>query len=66
VPEDADAILGLFASRKLPAARLGLVGGNTIDVTVAGESLRWPLAEIYADWHDAIANALRAETPATL
>ncbi|MEO6872565.1 MAG: phosphoribosylformylglycinamidine synthase subunit PurL [Chthoniobacterales bacterium] len=65
VPENADAVLELLASRDVPAARLGTVGGDTLKLMVAGETLRWPIAELHADWHDAIANALHAEDSVT-
>ncbi len=61
VPDDAETVLQFARERHLPATRLGTVGGDALEITTAGESLRWPLAEIHADWHDAIAHALHAE-----
>ena len=66
VPEHANALLELVAGRNLPAARLGTVGGDALEITAAGDTLRWSLAEIQADWHDAIARALHAEETVTL
>ncbi len=59
--EDVAGILEFAANAKLPAAQLGTVGGDALEITAAGETLRWPIAEIHADWHDAIANALHTE-----
>ena len=65
VPENADAVLQLAHERGVPAYRLGRVGGDSLDIATAGESLRWPVREIYNDWHDAIANAVRGELTTT-
>jgi hypothetical protein len=52
-------------SQNRPAHRLGTVGGDALAVSVAGETLRWSLAEIHDDWFNAIAKALHQElTPA--
>jgi phosphoribosylformylglycinamidine synthase len=59
VPENADAVLQSLQERRLPAHRLGSVGGDELRIAVAGETLRWPLREIHADWFGAIANALQ-------
>ncbi len=61
MPENAAAVLQFAQERNLSAFRLGTVGGDALEIAAAGETLHWPLAEIHADWHDAIANALRAE-----
>jgi phosphoribosylformylglycinamidine synthase len=65
VPENADAVLQLAQEHGVPAHRLGRVGGDSLEIAAAGESLRWPLREIYNDWHDAIANAVRGELTTT-
>ncbi len=65
VPENADAVLQLAQERGVPAHRLGRVGGDSLDIAAAGESLHWTVREIYNDWHDAIANAVRGELTTT-
>ncbi len=65
VPENADAVLQLAQERGVSAHRLGRVGGDSLDIAAAGESLHWPIREIYNDWHDAIANAVRGELTTT-
>jgi len=61
VPENADAVLQSLQERRVPAHRLGSVGGDELRIAVAGETLRWSLPEIHADWFDAIANALQQD-----
>ena len=65
VPENAEKVLHFLQSRNLPAHRLGTVGGDALMLTVAGETLAWPLAQIHDDWFNAIANALCEELTAT-
>ena len=65
VPENADAVLQLAQRLGVPAHRLGRVGGDSLDIAAAGESLHWTVREIYNDWHDAIANAVRGELTTT-
>ena len=58
VPENAEAVLQLFVQRGLPAHRLGTVGSSELAITATGETLRWPIQEIHADWYNAIAAAV--------
>ncbi len=61
VPENAEAVLQSAQRHAVPAHRLGTVGGDELQIALAGETLRWPLCEIHDDWYDAIANAVRGE-----
>ncbi|MEO6971409.1 MAG: phosphoribosylformylglycinamidine synthase subunit PurL, partial [Chthoniobacterales bacterium] len=61
VPENVDSVLQLLVGRQLPAHRLGTVGGNELNISAAGETLRWSVEETYADWFNAIADALRQD-----
>ena len=61
VPENSEAILQLFVQRGLPAHRLGTVGSSELAITATGETLRWPIQEIHADWYNAIAAAVRGD-----
>jgi len=58
VPENAEAVLQLFVQRGLPAHRLGTVGSSELAITATGETLRWPIQEIHADWYNAVAAAV--------
>jgi phosphoribosylformylglycinamidine synthase len=61
VPENAEVVLHLLAQRGLPAHRLGTVGGGELTITAAGETLRWAIQEIHADWYNAIADVVRGD-----
>ena len=61
MPENAEAVLQLFVQRGLPAHRLGTVGSSELAITATGETLRWPIQEIHADWYNAIAAAVRGD-----
>ncbi len=61
MPENAVAVLQFMQSRNLPAHRLGTVGGDELRIVAAGETLRWPIAEIHDDWFHAIAHAVSGE-----
>jgi phosphoribosylformylglycinamidine synthase len=61
VTENAEALLQMSQRGGVSAHRLGTVGGDRLEITAAGESLRWPLAEIHDDWFDAIARAVSGE-----
>ncbi|MGH8164993.1 MAG: AIR synthase-related protein, partial [Rhodanobacteraceae bacterium] len=59
--EEMDSVLRLLQKRRVPAQRLGLVGGSALKVTAAGETLSWPIEEIFGDWWNAIASHLGEE-----
>ena len=61
MPENAEAVLQLFVQRGLPAHRLGTVGSSELAITATGETLRWPIQEIHADWYNAVAAAVRGD-----
>jgi len=65
VPENADAVLQSLQEHRLPAHCLGSIGGDELRIVAAGETLRWPLREIHADWFGAIANALHQNLTTT-
>ncbi len=61
VPDHAESVLQFCQTRAVPAHRLGTVGGEALEIATAGAPLSWPIAEIYHDWYDAIANAVTGE-----
>ncbi|CAN5431203.1 phosphoribosylformylglycinamidine synthase subunit PurL [soil metagenome] len=63
-PENAGAVLQFLRERNVPAQRLGTVGGDDLQLALAGETLRWPLPEIYDGWFNAIARAVGDEIAA--
>ncbi len=58
VPGSADAVMQMLKERGVPGHRLGTIGGDSLALRAAGETLRWPLDEIYDDWFHAIARAV--------
>ncbi len=56
--ENADAALKACEKRRVPAQKLGSVGGNDLQIRAGTEEFRWPIAEIYDDWFNAIRRAV--------
>jgi phosphoribosylformylglycinamidine synthase len=54
VPGSVDQVMKFLKERGVSGHRLGAVGGDTLAITAGGETLRWPLAEIYDDWFNTI------------
>ena len=57
---NAGAVLALLEWRGVPARRLGTVGGDALEITAAGATLHWPLAELHTAWHGSIARAMQS------
>jgi len=48
---DAAGVLAHLEKRGVPASRLGEVtGGSNLEVTTAGKSFSWPLAQLHEKW----------------
>ncbi len=58
-PADAEKILAEAGKLRVPAARLGAVGGNTLQVKTAGGEFSWSLPELHDLWWNSIARAMR-------
>jgi phosphoribosylformylglycinamidine synthase len=56
----AAAVLALLEWRGVPARRLGVVGGRDLKITVAGQALAWPVADLHAAWYHSIAEAMKS------
>jgi phosphoribosylformylglycinamidine synthase II len=55
---NAAAVLLLLEARGMPARRIGTAGGEHLKITAAGETLNWPVADLYDGWYHAIARAV--------
>ena len=55
---DAATVLMLLELRGVPARRIGTVGGESLSITAAGDTLTWPVADLYDAWYHAIARAM--------
>ena len=62
--ENLEKTLSILREREIPFQQLGKVGGNDLHIHVSGEELRWPMAELYDDWWNAIKRALESDAPA--
>ena len=54
VPRNAGQVMQLLKERGVPGHSLGIVGGDALAMSVGGETLRWPVGQIYDDWFHAI------------
>jgi phosphoribosylformylglycinamidine synthase len=57
---NASAVLALLEWRGIPARRLGTVGGDALQISVAGHDLTWPLATLHDAWYESIARAMQS------
>jgi phosphoribosylformylglycinamidine synthase len=56
--ENADATLTLCEERRVSAQQLGKVASSDLVIRASTEEFRWPIAEIYDDWFNAIRRAV--------
>jgi phosphoribosylformylglycinamidine synthase len=62
VAEDkTSAVFDLLAKAAVPAARLGVVGGEFLSLKAGQESFRWPIGKLFDDWYFAIERSLSTE-----
>ncbi|HSH37531.1 MAG TPA: phosphoribosylformylglycinamidine synthase subunit PurL [Chthoniobacterales bacterium] len=59
-PENAAAVLGQLGSAGVPAAQLGVVGGDQLSIDTGAMKLEWTLTELFDDWYSAIDRAVSA------
>ena len=57
-PEKIAAAIDLLEKDKIPFQKLGVVGGESLSITVDKQTFSWPVAEIYDDWFNSIRNAM--------
>ena len=55
---DASAVLALLAGRGVSSTRLGIVGGNALEIKVGATQLHWPLHELDRAFTHSIARAM--------
>src|SRR5262245_43857930 len=56
--EDLGKAISLLGERDVPFQQLGKVGGDELQIRVDEQIFRWPVAEIYDEWCDAISRAV--------
>src|SRR5262245_26201828 len=60
-PENLDNAISMLRERGVPFQKLGKVGGNELQIRIDEQTFRWPVAEIYDDWWNAIRRAVEQE-----
>ncbi|HLH53655.1 MAG TPA: phosphoribosylformylglycinamidine synthase subunit PurL [Verrucomicrobiae bacterium] len=59
-PVDAVKVVERAKLLGVPAARIGVVGGNELAIKVGDQTFSWPVAELYDAWWNSIARAMKA------
>ena len=60
-PEKLDKAIAMLRERDVPFQQLGKVGGKELQIGIDEQSFRWPVAEIYDDWWNAIRRAVEQD-----
>jgi phosphoribosylformylglycinamidine (FGAM) synthase-like enzyme len=61
-PENAEQILSELKSTNIPHARIGSVIRSDLRISVKGENLRWPIAELHDLWWNSIRRAVESDS----
>jgi hypothetical protein len=56
--------MSILRERGLPFQKLGEVGGEELQIRTNDEDLRWPIAELYDNWWNAIRRAVESDSSA--
>ena len=59
---DAERAMSILRERGVPLQELGKVGGDELRIQINGETFRWPVADVYDDWWNAIRRTVEDET----
>jgi len=54
----AEELVALFQSAGLPYTFLGVVGGSDLVLSSPGQTLRWPVADLFDSWYNSISRAM--------
>jgi phosphoribosylformylglycinamidine synthase II len=60
--KDAEKTTSILSESGVPFQQLGKVGGNELCIHVNEETFRWPIADLYDGWFNAIRSAVEDET----
>jgi phosphoribosylformylglycinamidine synthase subunit PurL len=60
-PKNLDKAVALVCERNVPFQQLGQVGGDELRIRVSEKNFRWPIAELYDDWWNAIRRAVEQD-----
>jgi phosphoribosylformylglycinamidine synthase len=60
-PENLDKTIAILRERAVPFQQLGKVGGDELQIRIGEQTFRWPVAEIYDEWWNAIRSAVEQD-----
>ena len=60
-PEKLHKAIAMLRERDVPFQQLGKVGGEELQIRIDEHSFRWPVAEIYDEWWNAIRRAVEQD-----
>jgi phosphoribosylformylglycinamidine synthase II len=60
-PENLNKAIAMLRERDVPFQQLGKVGGDELQIRINEQTFRWPVAEIYDDWWNAIRRAVEQD-----
>jgi phosphoribosylformylglycinamidine synthase len=63
-PENLEKTMSILRERGIPFQKLGQVGGEELHIRTNDEDLRWPIADLYDDWWNAIRRAVESDSSA--
>src|SRR4051794_25383473 len=61
-PENAEQVLSELKSTNIPHARIGSAIRSDLRISVNGENLRWPIAELHDLWWNSIRRAVESDS----
>ena len=59
---DAERAMSILRERGVPWQEPGKVGSDELRIQINGETVRWPVADVYDEWWNAIRRAVEDET----
>ncbi len=61
-PGDAEKILAELSPKSVPCSKIGSVVTDELRISINGENLRWPVAELHDLWWNAIRRAVESDS----
>jgi hypothetical protein len=61
-PKNIDRILSELKSKNIPHAQIGAVTADNLRISVNGENLTWPMAELHDLWWNSIRRAVESDS----
>ena len=63
-PENLEKTMSFLRERSVPFQQIGKVGGDELLIRASKETFRWPIADLYDDWWNAIRRAVESDSSA--